>query len=206
VSETPSGRGPAHARKGKRDAILDAALAEFSLRGFAATRLDDVARRAQVAKGTIYLYFPDKKTLFQELVRSALSPLVDAVAAASARDIPARALAELIVEMFIAEILGTARKDIIRLIIAEGPRFPELAEFYYREVIGRALPLVQASLQRAAERGELAHEGLAKFPQLLIAPALLAIVWSSLFERFSALDARGLMRTQLELLFGRRPS
>src|SRR5262245_37400040 len=97
--------------KGRREAILAAALAEFSARGFAATRLDDVARRANVAKGTIYLYFRDKQTLFQELVRSALGPLVDAVAAASARDISARALGELIVKTFVDEIYGTARKD-----------------------------------------------------------------------------------------------
>src|SRR5437879_6353473 len=81
-------------RRLRREAILAAALGEFSSRGFAATRLDDVARRANVAKGTIYLYFRDKQSLFQELVRSALGPLVDAIAAASARDISAHALGE----------------------------------------------------------------------------------------------------------------
>lgn len=190
--------------KGRREAILAAALAEFSARGFAATRLDDVARRANVAKGTIYLYFRDKQSLFQELVRSALGPLVDAVAAASARDISARALGEMIVKTFVDEIYGTARKDVIRLVITEGQHFPELAEFYYREVIARVLPTVRRSLQRAVERGDLAHDALARFPQLLIAPALVAIIWSGLFERFSPLDVRALMRAHLELLFGRK--
>ena len=68
----------------RRAAILDAALAEFAARGFADTRLDDVARHAGIAKGTIYLYFRDKENLFQELVRAKLSPLVGAIA--SARD------------------------------------------------------------------------------------------------------------------------
>jgi AcrR family transcriptional regulator len=190
--------------KGRREAILTAALAEFSARGFAATRLDDVARRANVAKGTIYLYFRDKQSLFQELVRSALGPLVDAVAAASAHDISARALGELIVKTFVDEIYGTARKDVIRLVITEGQHFPELAEFYYREVIARVLPIVRRSLQRAVERGDLAHDALARFPQLLVAPALVAIIWSGLFERFSPLDVRALMRAHLELLFGRK--
>src|SRR5215467_15753715 len=85
----PAGRASSGARAERqaqrREAILAAALDEFSARGFAATRLDDVAKRANVAKGTIYLYFRDKETLFQELVRSMLSPIVDAVAAASAR-------------------------------------------------------------------------------------------------------------------------
>jgi len=189
-------------RRLRREAILAAALGEFSSRGFAATRLDDVARRANVAKGTIYLYFRDKQSLFQELVRSALGPLVDAIAAASARDISARALGEMIVKVFVDEIYGTHRKDVIRLIIAEGQHFPELAEFYYREVIARVLPIVRGSLQRAVERGELPNDALARFPQLLVAPALVAIIWSGLFERFSPLDVRGLMRAHLELLFG----
>src|SRR5262245_45653532 len=74
----------------RREAILAAALDEFSARGFAATRLDDVAKRADVAKGTIYLYFRDKESLFQELVRSMLSPVVSRVAGAPMVDLPAR--------------------------------------------------------------------------------------------------------------------
>ena len=73
------------ARAERRDAILAAALDEFSARGFAATRLDDVAKRAGVAKGTIYLYFADKEALFQELIRTELSPVVGALIEALAR-------------------------------------------------------------------------------------------------------------------------
>src|SRR6516162_1373048 len=70
-------------RNERRTAILSAALEEFAARGFAATRLDDVARRAGVAKGTIYLHFRDKESLFQELVRAMLSPLVGTIEAAA---------------------------------------------------------------------------------------------------------------------------
>src|SRR6516165_4674966 len=84
----------------RRQAILDAALEEFSARGFAAARLDDVAQRARVAKGTIYLYFRDKESLFQELVRAMVSPLVGAIEAAALRELPVRALVELILESF----------------------------------------------------------------------------------------------------------
>jgi AcrR family transcriptional regulator len=189
----------------RRAAILDAALEEFTARGFADTRLDDVARRAGIAKGTIYLYFSDKQNLFQELVRAKLSPLIGVIAGAAMRDLPIRALAELIVDTFVNEIFGTRRKDVIRLIITEGSRFPELAEFYYREVIARVLPLVRQRLRQAVEEGELAHDPLARFPQLLIAPALVAIVWSGLFERFEPLDVRELMRAHLRILFGSAP-
>src|SRR6478735_3565517 len=174
-------------REQRRAAILAAALEEFVARGFAAARLDDVARRARIAKGTIYLYFRDKESLFQELVRTMLSPLVGTIEAAPLRDLPIRAVVEMIVDVFVNEIYGTHRKDVIRLIVTEGPRFPKLAEFYYREVIARVLPVIRGRLMLAVERGELAHDALARFPQLLVAPALLAILWSSLFERFAPL-------------------
>ena len=201
----PSARSGRGARgNDKHAAILAAALEEFAARGFAATRLDDVARRAGVAKGTIYLYFRDKESLFQELVRTMLSPLVGAIEAAPLRDLPIRAVVELIVDVFVNEIYPTHRKDVIRLIVAEGPRFPKLAEFYYREVIARVLPIVRARLALAVERGELKHDALARFPQLLVAPALLSILWSGLFGRFAPLDVRELMRAHVELLFGTR--
>jgi AcrR family transcriptional regulator len=191
-------------REKRRAAILAAALEEFAARGFAATRLDDVARRARIAKGTIYLYFRDKESLFQELVRAMLSPLVGTIEAAPLRDLPIRAVAEMIVDVFVNEIYGTRRKDVIRLIIAEGPRFPKLAEVYYREVIARVLPVIRARLALAVERAELPHDALARFPQLLVAPALVAIIWNGLFGRLAPLDIRDLMRAHLDVLFGAR--
>ena len=188
----------------RREAILAAALEEFSVSGFAAARLDDVARRAGVAKGTIYLYFRDKESLFQELIRTMLSPVVGAIEAAPLADLPARVVAEGIADMFVREVFCTRRKDVIRLIIAEGPRFPKLAEFYYREVIARVTPAMRALMTRAVARGELPSDALARFPQLLIAPALVAVVWNALFERFAPLDVRELLRAHIDLLFGQR--
>jgi AcrR family transcriptional regulator len=191
-------------RNARREAILSAALSEFSARGFAATRLDDVARRAGIAKGTIYLYFRDKEHLFQELVRTMIGPIVGVIEAIPTSDLPVRAVAEMLLDVFVREVYGTRRKDVIRLIIAEGPRFPKLAEFYYREVIARVLPAMRALLGRAVERGELTNDALARFPQLLVSPGLLAIIWNGLFERFAPLDVRALMRAHLDLLFGKR--
>jgi AcrR family transcriptional regulator len=186
----------------RRQAILDAALDEFAARGFAATRLDDVAGRAGVAKGTIYLYFRDKESLFQELVRTLLSPLIGTLIDGHLANLPVRAVGKAVADLFVREIFGTRRKDVIRMIIAEGPRFPKLAEFYYHEVIERVLPAMRAIMARAVERGELKTDALARFPQLLVAPALTAIVWEGLFGRFAPLDVRALMRAHIDLLFG----
>jgi AcrR family transcriptional regulator len=189
-------------RAERRQAILAAALQEFSARGFAAARLDDVAVAAGIAKGTIYLYFRDKEALFQDLIRSEMSPVVATFETALAVDLPVRAVAERAVELFVREIYGTSRKDIIRLIISEGPRFPQLADFYYREVLSRIIAAVRALLARALARGELRSDALIRFPQLLAAPGILAIVWSGLFERHDPLDVRALMCAHLDLLFG----
>ena len=103
----PKSQRPAKPRAARqverREAILAAALEEFSASGFAATRSRRRRRRAGVAKGTIYLYFRDKESLFQELVRAMLSPLVRTIEAAPMADLPARAVAEAIADMFVRE-------------------------------------------------------------------------------------------------------
>jgi AcrR family transcriptional regulator len=189
-------------RAERRQAILAAALKEFSARGFAAARLDDVADAAGIAKGTIYLYFRDKEALFQDLIRAEMSPVVATLETALAVDLPVRAVAEQAIELFVREIYNTERKHIIRLVISEGPRFPHLAEFYYREVVSRGIAAVRALLARALARGELRNDAVIKFPQLLVAPGIIAIIWSGLFERHAPLDVRALMRAHLDLLFG----
>lgn len=204
-----SGRkpGPRAPRKEKsaarRDAILAAALEEFSRRGFEAARLDDVAKHAGIAKGTIYLYFRDKEALFQELLRHMLTPIIGTIEALGAAELPVNVFAEQLVELFVREVYETRRKDVIRLMISEGRRFPKLAEFYYREVLSRIIAAVRALLARAAARGEV-PPGLVNFPQIIAAPGLVAIIWSGLFEKFEPLDVRAMMKTHVELLFAPR--
>ena len=186
----------------RREAILEAALDEFSARGFAAARLEDVAKRAGVAKGTIYLYFADKEALFQELVRFQIGPVMSAFETVLASPLPLKSLIDQAIEIFTREVFGTRRKQVMRLIISEGPRFPALAEFYYREVLGPILKAVRARLQRALEHGEIADDALVRFPQLLGAATVMAVVWQGLFDRFEPLDARAMIRAYFDRLFG----
>ena len=156
-----------------------------------------------IAKGTIYLYFADKETLFQELVRSMVHPVLGTLEKLREVDIPARVLVETLLTTFVREVYGTRRKDIIRLILSEGPRFPAIAEFYYREVVARVLAIVRPILKRAAERGELPDDALARFPQLIVAPMLVGIVWHGLFDKFEPLDVAAMARAHVNILFGR---
>jgi len=189
----------------RRGAIIEAAMDEFIARGFAATRLDDVAKRAGVAKGTIYLHFKDKESMFEELIRTAIVPLVVRLGStppppgASVRD-----MVEGFAGTFIQEVATTRRGDIVRLIVAEGPRFPAVADFYYREVVSRGLAGMRALIELGIARGEIKQKNLARFPQIMVAPALIAVIWQSLFSRHAPLDAIEMFRVHLDLIFGER--
>jgi AcrR family transcriptional regulator len=184
----------------RRDAILRAE--EFSPRGFAAARLEDVAQRAGVGKGTIYLHFRDKEALFQELVTTMLMPFVANIEATPPAGLPIRLVLERLIDLFLREIYGTERRKLIRLVMTEGPRFPQLAEFHYENVVKRAIVAMRGLLAGAHARGELRNDALVRFPQLVVAPAMMAIIWSGLFDRFATLDVAALMRAHLDLIFG----
>jgi len=188
----------------RRAAIIEAAMDEFISRGFAATRLDDVAKRAGVAKGTLYLHFKDKESMFEELIRTALVPLIGRLHSPPPIGGSVRDAVEGFARTFIHEVVSTRRGDIIRLIVAEGPRFPDVADFYYREVVSRGLAGMRALIELAIARGEIKHGDLGRFPQLLVAPAIVAVIWQSLFNRHAPLDAMEMFRVHLDLVFGER--
>ena len=179
---------------------------EFIARGFAATRLDDVAKRAGVAKGTIYLHFKDKEALFEELIRTAIVPVVNRLGAAGPPPAGAsiRDMVEGFARGFIHDVVTTRRGDIVRLVVAEGPRFPAIADFYYREVVSKGIAGMRALIELGVISGEIRQKDLARFPQILVAPAIVAIVWQSLFSRHAPLDANEMFRVHLDLIFGER--
>jgi len=188
----------------RREAIVAAAFDEFIARGFAATRLDDVAKRAGVAKGTIYLHFKDKEALFEELVRTAIVPLITRLAPPAQPVGSVREALEHFAFTLIQEVATTRRGDLVRLIVAEGPRFPAIADFYYREVVSRGLAAMRGLIELAVARGEIRVPELANYPQIVVAPAMIAVIWKSLFERHAPLDAMAMLRVHLDLIFGER--
>jgi AcrR family transcriptional regulator len=206
VSRSSRGASAGRAEKSaaRRAAILEAALDEFSARGFAAARLDDVARKAGVAKGTIYLHFADKEALFQELVRTMLGPVIATLDHLRASDLPLRTVLEQFVAFFVGSFYGTRRRDVAHLVMSEGARFPKIAEFYYHEIVERGVAAMRALLDKAIARGEIPNTGLARFPHLVIAPAIFAILWVSLFDRFQHLDVPAMMQAHIGILLGQR--
>lgn len=187
----------------RRAAILDAALDLFSKHGFAAARLDDVANKAGVAKGTLYLYFPDKQALFEELLLSLAQPVLRRLEALSLDSSqPADLVLQRILQLFQEEVLGSNREWLLRLIITEGPRFPKIAEFYHREIVSKGREIIRKIATRGFERGELPTDAIAKFPQLFFAPLLTAVVWRSLFSQFDPLDVKAMLESHRKLMLG----
>jgi AcrR family transcriptional regulator len=185
----------------RRQAVIDAGLEVFSTRGFAAARLDDVAERAGVAKGTIYLFFRDKEDLFEQIVLGAAAPVLARIESVVSRaDLPLEEILSRLFEVFQSEILATKRKEILRLVITEGARFPKIAEFYYGEVIAKGMALIRRLARNASARSELSSNEIERFPQLVFAPLLLAVIWEGLFSKVEPLDVGGLLRAHRNVL------
>lgn len=193
-----------HRRKAARpQEILDAALGVFAEKGFAAARLDQVAARAGVSKGTLYLYFDSKEALFQAVVRSAI---VTRLAGAeemlqSHRGSAAELLAELY-RRFATVLADDQVAAIPKLVIAEAGNFPDLARFYLREVVSRALKLIGAVLELGIARGEFRPMNRAHATRLIIAPVLFLALWRQSLGRFDApaLNGEAFLADALALL------
>ncbi len=135
--------------------ILDAAYVTFGEHGFARTKLDDVARSAGVSKGTLYLYFDSKETLFREMVRAKILPAVQqGEELVRTFDGTARELLEALIRRMWNTVRTAETARIGRLVQSELGNFPELARFYFDEVIVRSRRLLQAALDRGIASGE----------------------------------------------------
>ncbi len=188
-------------KQARQDAILKAALDVFIEKGFAAARLEDVAGRAGVAKGTVYLYFDSKEALFEALVRQTVTgPIGELEERFRVSPMSAPEALKMLFGFFSHGVMASERKKIISLVLVEAPRFPRIAEFYHREVISRALRMLRALFERAPASSDFDAPELQKFPHLIIAPALLLVIWDMLFERIEHLDGPAMIEAHFDLL------
>jgi AcrR family transcriptional regulator len=191
-----------HERRLREAQILEAAFEEFAARGYAAARLEDVARRAGVAKGLPSFYFDSKAELFKAVLRRLVLPdwaaleilfeQSDTAAAAQLRRLMTIAYERL--------VTNPRAHQLIRLLIAEGAKFPELTEFYHAEVIDRAVSLLRGILARGVERGSIRSGPILDYPQAVMAPALMAILWQLLFAARHPLDLSRFFEAHLDLV------
>lgn len=163
-------------------AILDAALEAFARHGFADARIEDIARTAQVSKGSVYLYFPTKQALFEALVRRDIGPRVAmARGFLDAYDGPLEPALQNLADM-VSAIIDSGQTPIYpRLLVAESQRLPELVDFYRREVVGVLLAALSGLFARAMTKGEIAQDDPVMLAHLFVAPVLKALMWALVF-------------------------
>lgn len=158
--------------------LTAAALALFVEKGFAATRLDDVAARAGVSKGTVYLYFKSKEELFKAVIRESIVPaLEEGEAMVAAYEGSSIELLRLVLRRWWLSIGGTALAGVPKLMISEARNFPEVAEFYYEQVIQRGRRLMAGVLQRGVTSGEFRPLDIDIAIDVIFAPLLMRAVW-----------------------------
>lgn len=183
--------------------ILEAALALFVEKGFAATRLDDVAARAGLSKAAIYLYFEDKTALFQGVVHQAAVAnfsMVEAMLKAHRGSVAA--LLPRILEFMAGRIEDTPIAAVAKIVVSESRAFPEIGRFYLKEVIGRGIPLLEGLVRRGIAEGEFRRVDPALTVRSIVGPMVLAIIWRSAFEPIGAekLDVKALARHHAGLM------
>jgi AcrR family transcriptional regulator len=179
ITTSPVTLDTVSARKRRKEArpseLLEAALSLFVERGFAGTRSEEVAQRAGVSKGTLYLYFPSKEDLFKAVIRTHLTvPIAECTALAERYEGPTSELLRTLIGMVWTRVGKTPAGSICKVIMAEARNFPEIAQFYVSEVIEPTHRLLAGTLARGIARGEfrpMANVDAAV--PALIAPALL---------------------------------
>lgn len=177
-----------HRRKETRPAeILEAALQEFVERGFAATRLDDIARRAGCTKGTIFLYFATKEELFKAVVREHVVPrILQAEQAVEQHEGSSRDLLEKVLRARWDSLYHSHLSGLPKLMFAEAGNFPDIARFYHEEVISRSQAIVKRIVQRGIESGEFRAVDVHSIALVSVAPMLMASLWKHSFSHCAA--------------------
>lgn len=193
-------------QKGRKQSVdpeelLRVALEIFVRDGYAGAKLDEIARGAQVAKGTIYLYFPSKQDLFKAVVRRFVVPSI----ASFKKDVAEHqgSMADFLqvqLVRFWMHIMHSDLCSVVRLVFTEGSRFPEVAELYYQEAVVRGLEVFGDILKIGVKNGEFREDPSLHQPQILIAPVLTALFWQSLYKKSHPIDDELYLKTFADLL------
>ena len=187
-------------KEDRPDEITAAAFEVFAEKGYAAARVEEVAKRAGVSKGLTYVYFKTKEDLFKAVVRSVVIKRIDVLLEAldttdlSSEDFMRGPLLD-----FMKRVPGSPIAIVIRLLIAEGQRHPDLVDFYYDNVVSRGLDAITRFIERGVRNGEFRRTAVNDLPHVVLAPMMLSIVWRIVFTKRD-LDTDRLMETQVEML------
>jgi AcrR family transcriptional regulator len=184
------------------DEILEAALAEFTERGFDAARVEDIARRAGISKGGVYLYFPSKEALLKALIEAKIAPIAQqagTLAKAGAAD-PLTAL-RMLARIAAERLRDPALLAVPRLVIGLAGRFPEIADFYRTQVALPARTALEHLIERAIAQRQIRNCDVKAVTRAFIGPLFFEAMWTHVLRGESALgDPEKLIESQFDIL------
>jgi AcrR family transcriptional regulator len=197
-------------RKEDRPAeITEAAMHTFAEKGYASTRVEEVARRAGVSKGLLYLYFKTKEDLFKAVIRSFVSPRLDAlIEMIETTELSAEAFLRGPFLEFAKSVPHTPARMLVRLLVAEGPKHPDLIAWYWENVVSRGLGAIRSIIEKGVGNGEFRESALDDFPHLLVSPVIFSMLWKQLFETHAPMDTDAFFEGHIDLMLNgiRKPS
>ena len=173
----------------------------FAEKGYAATKVEDVAKRAGVSKGLLYLYFKTKEDLFKAVIRSFISPRIDAlVSDIENTQLSAEEFLRGPFLRFAKSVPRSPARKLLRLLIAEGAKYPDLIAWYWENVVSRGLAAIRSVIAKGVSNGEFRPSALDTFPQLLVSPVIFSMLWKHLFETHEGLDTDEFLEAHVDLL------
>ena len=165
-------------KEARPEEILEAALELFAEKGFAATRMNDVAKKAGISKGTLYLYFESKEAIFRAVVQDMVAPQLEREEAmVEAYQGPTEQLLRDMINDWWQHIGESRLSAIPKLIVSESGNFPELAEFFVNKIVKRARKLYAKAISRGIVRGEFQAFDPDAVARLVIAPMVQLVIW-----------------------------
>jgi AcrR family transcriptional regulator len=183
--------------------IVEAAMTVFAERGFAAAKLDEIARRAGVSKGALYLYFETKEQLFRAVVDQAIAPNMQTIRAmVAAHPGPLADLLRLVAERVPALIETLPVGGVVKMVIAEAGNFPALARVWHDDLVVHMLGALTDAIAAAQKRGEVKAGDPRMYAVEVIAPMLVGLIWRETFVPVGAepFDLRALARQHVETM------
>jgi AcrR family transcriptional regulator len=180
--------------------ITAAAFSVFAEKGYSGARVEEVAKRAGVSKGLLYLYFRTKEELFKAVVKSVVVRRVDALLeVVETTELSSEELIRGPLLDFMKRVPGSPIGIVIKLLIAEGQRHPDLVDYYWDNVVSKGLKAISRFIERGVARGEFRESAVSDLPQLILAPMMLSMIWRLIFTKRD-LDTDKLMETQVDMV------
>lgn len=181
--------------------ILEAAFEEFIAKGFSATRVEDVADRVGVTKGTVYVYFDTKEKLFESMVDHVSGPFQESVSRLDIDDGNPLVELEAVLRFLFDQIVENRRmRELLRLVVSEGRTFPDLIDRHHLTFMEPVITRIDAILDKGSQSGVFRRGKSAELSKVIMAPVIGTVVIRLIFDDRQPLDSKEVLSAHLELL------